>query len=326
MTLWAVSDEKLTPLPRHRLDSEDRLETWIAQDPSLLGMDVLIIGRQVTTGFGKRIDLLAIDDEGNLVIIELKRDMTSRETVAQVLDYASWVNALSPEAINGIASDYLKKPLADAFKERFETAIPDNINTSHRLLIVASELDDSSERIVQYLSTVCSLDINVVFFTCFQHNGVELVGRSWLMDPVAVEARVRPPSQSWDKFPNLALVSYFKKQIEENRAYFQSTKRQLIFKQDRGDGKRHWDVTALKKSARVRQRGRFDGDIAFWQGGLNQVAAVHPLDNETCLRFYLTSDKDFEFFHDAVTKSLQSVKWSSAVAAGDDDLDEKEDG
>ncbi len=64
MTLWAVSDEKLTPLPKHRLDSEDRSETWIAQDPSLLGMDVLIIGRQVTTSFGKRIDLLATDDKG----------------------------------------------------------------------------------------------------------------------------------------------------------------------------------------------------------------------------------------------------------------------
>ena len=83
----------------------------------------------------------------------------------------------------------MKKPLADAFRERFSTAIPENINSNHRMLVVASELDDSSERIVQYLSSVCSLDINVVFFTCFQHNGVELVGRSWLMDPEEVEER-----------------------------------------------------------------------------------------------------------------------------------------
>ena len=189
MTLWAVNDEKLAFLEEHKLDSEDRLETWIAQDPNVLGMDVLIIGRQVTTTFAKRIDLLAIDGEGNLVIIELKRNMTARETVAQVLDYASWVNVLPPETINNIASAYLKKPLADAFKQCFETAIPDDINTSHRMVIVASKLDDSSERIVQYLSSVHKLDINVVFFTCFQHNGSELVGRSWLMDPVEVEAR-----------------------------------------------------------------------------------------------------------------------------------------
>src|SRR5580704_2533750 len=95
MTLWGVRDEELTALPKQRLDSEDRLERWIEQDVSLLGMDLLIFGRQVQTRFGGRIDLLAIDVEGNVVIIELKRDKTPREIVAQVLDYAAWVNDLS---------------------------------------------------------------------------------------------------------------------------------------------------------------------------------------------------------------------------------------
>ena len=57
------------------------------------------------------------------------------------------------------------------------------------MLIVASELDDSSERIVQYLSSRHSLDINVVFFRCFRQGGREYVGRSWLMDPIAVVER-----------------------------------------------------------------------------------------------------------------------------------------
>ncbi len=189
MTLWRVSEQKLTELPKLRLDSEDRLEAWIEQDVSLLGMDLLIIGRQVRTQFGGWIDLVAIDSEGDLLIIELKKDKTPREVVAQVLDYASWISSLSPKEIDECASAYLKKPLAEAFRERFEIAIPDNVNASHRMLIVASELDDSSERIIQYLASACSLDINVVFFTCFQNNGIELVGRSWLMDPEEVEER-----------------------------------------------------------------------------------------------------------------------------------------
>jgi len=204
MTLWGVHNEALALLPKHKLDNEDRLETWIAQDPSLLGMNILVIGRQVVTDFGKKIDLLAIDEEGDLVVIELKRDKTPRDVVAQVLDYASWVNGLAAEDIIAKASDYLKKPLAHAFKDRFDAPLPESLNKSHRLLIVASELDDSSERIVQYLSSVCSLDINVVFFTCFQHNGVELVGRSWLMDPEEVEERsttrqmsVKPLKMTW---------------------------------------------------------------------------------------------------------------------------------
>jgi len=189
MTLWSVNNGKLMGLPKQRLDSEDRLETWIANDPSLLGLDVLIIGRQVITSFGKKIDLLAIDADGDLVIIELKRDKTPRDVVAQVLDYASWVKDLSSDAIIEIATVYLKKPLAEAFKDRFDATLPESINSSHRMMIVASELDDSSERIVQYLASVCNLDINVVFFTCFQQNGAEFVGRSWLMDPEEVEER-----------------------------------------------------------------------------------------------------------------------------------------
>lgn len=63
------------------------IEGWIARQPDLLGLDLLMIGRQVNTEFGGRIDLLRIDPDGNLVIIELKRDRTPREIIAQVLDY-----------------------------------------------------------------------------------------------------------------------------------------------------------------------------------------------------------------------------------------------
>src|SRR4051794_22819934 len=95
MTVWENCGGKLTELAKHRLDSEDRLETWIEQDSSILGLDVLIIGRQVRTPYSGRIDLLALDAEGSLVVIELKRDRTPREVVAQVLDYAAWVHGLS---------------------------------------------------------------------------------------------------------------------------------------------------------------------------------------------------------------------------------------
>jgi hypothetical protein len=42
-------------------------------------------------GFGGRIDLLAIAPDGALVLIELNRNRTPREVVAQSLDYAGWV-------------------------------------------------------------------------------------------------------------------------------------------------------------------------------------------------------------------------------------------
>ena len=189
MLLWRVENSGLVALEKQRLDNEDRLEEWIASDASLLGLDVLIIARQLRTPTGGRIDLLAIDQQGNLLILELKRDKTPREVVAQALDYASWVAGLLPAKIEELSHDSLKKPLSDAFHEHFDTYLPDVLNNDHQILIVASELDDSSERIVQYLSARHSLNINVVFFTCFRQGKREFVGRAWLLDPEEVEQR-----------------------------------------------------------------------------------------------------------------------------------------
>jgi hypothetical protein len=189
MMLWQDQQGKLVELPKQRLDTEERLEDWLFENIALLGLDLLIIGRQVVTPSRGRIDLLALDAEGAVVIIELKRDLTPREVVAQILDYASWVDSLTPADVESIAQRSVGKNLSDAFRLRFDTELPETVNDEHRMIIVASMLDDSSERIVQYLSSRHSLDINVVFFNCFLQNGSHLIGRSWLMDPQDVEKR-----------------------------------------------------------------------------------------------------------------------------------------
>lgn len=132
----------------------ETLETFLEQDPSLLGTDLLVIGRQVRTPYGTFLDLLAIDVEGNLHVLELKRDRTPREVVAQVLDYGSWVSTLGRDEIIDLAGAHLGGPLASAFAEIFGDSLPDEINTDLELTIVATELDASSERIVTYLRSL----------------------------------------------------------------------------------------------------------------------------------------------------------------------------
>ena len=102
-TLYKVLSGELVPVERKSLASEETLENWIAKDPNIIGLDVLILGRQVVTDFKGRIDILAIDREGSITIVELKRDRTPREVVAQVLDYASWIAGLTPKRIHYIA-------------------------------------------------------------------------------------------------------------------------------------------------------------------------------------------------------------------------------
>lgn len=84
-----IDHVQFTPMP-----SEGQLEDIMAGDIGILDPALLLIGRQVSTAYGKFIDLLAMDGDGKLVVIELKRDRTPREEVAQLLDYGSWVRDL----------------------------------------------------------------------------------------------------------------------------------------------------------------------------------------------------------------------------------------
>lgn len=197
MDLWQVDGPRLVDVPIQNLTLESRLEDWIASDTTILGMDLLIIGRQVPTPFGGRIDLLALDAQANTVVLELKRGRTPRDVVGQVLDYASWVKDLAYEEIDHICTEYRSSDLVDAFRDHFDQSAPSTVNDDHQLVIIAPELDDSSERIVSYLAENRGLPINVVFFNIFRVDGVELVGRAWLKDPVEIEEKTgkkrRPP-------------------------------------------------------------------------------------------------------------------------------------
>jgi hypothetical protein len=220
MSLWKVSGVGLKPIASSQLDQEQRLEDWIAKDTSILGMDLALIGRQVQTDFGGRIDLFALDRDANCVVLELKRGRTPREVVAQLLDYGAWVKDLGYKDLERIAQRWQQKTVAAIFQETFGDAIPETVNATHNLIVVASELDDSSERIISYLSEEYGLSINAVFFTYFRENGTEFLGRAWLKDPVETiersEARKRAPwSGYW--FVNVGEGEF--RNWDDNRKY-----------------------------------------------------------------------------------------------------------
>jgi RecB family endonuclease NucS len=58
-----------------------------------------IVGRQNETQGGP-LDLLGVDEEGRLVVFELKRSTLTRDAVAQALDYASYLADLSEDGLN----------------------------------------------------------------------------------------------------------------------------------------------------------------------------------------------------------------------------------
>ena len=180
------------------METEKRLEDVLAADISILDPDLLLIGRQVPTDYGKWIDLLAINREGNLVVIELKRNQTPREVVAQLLDYGSWVRNLEDDDIASIFENYWikygsgdKQVFLDAvFCKKFGASeMPEELNESHELLVVAAQLDDSTEHIINYL-TEFGVAINAAFFRFFKDGDAEYLSRAWLIEPTAADIRV----------------------------------------------------------------------------------------------------------------------------------------
>lgn len=195
MAIWRMTEAGPVPLTFQRLDLEERLEDMIFADPSLVGLDLVVVGRQVPTDWGGYIDLLGVDRDGTIQVLELKRDKTPRDAVAQLLDYGSWAQDLTLEDVGELYAERNDSSFDEAFAERFDTPVPDVFNADQRLTLVASELDPSSERIVRYLADRYAVPINAVFFRHFADTGSDYLARSWLIAPEDVESK-RPKPKS----------------------------------------------------------------------------------------------------------------------------------
>ncbi len=97
----------------HDLGFKERenLQEWIANNPECLGEDLLIIQKEFD-GFNdtnERLDLLALDKAGTLVVIENKLDDTGKDVTWQVLKYVSYCSTLTKQQIKEIYQAYLDK-------------------------------------------------------------------------------------------------------------------------------------------------------------------------------------------------------------------------
>src|SRR5712691_7586251 len=80
--IWKVAEQPV-PLIESALVTERLLEDMILAEPKILSDQWLLIGRQESSGFGGRVDLLAVAPDEGLVLIDLKRERTSRRQSRQ---------------------------------------------------------------------------------------------------------------------------------------------------------------------------------------------------------------------------------------------------
>jgi hypothetical protein len=338
--VWRVAeDDSLKEINSSLLDREERIEKWITQDIGVLAPHkpgLLVIGEQVRTDFGKEIDLLCIDSTGDLVIVELKRERTPREVASQALDYASWVKDLGIDKIEEIAAGFLKgdKSLKEAFEETFEdTDFPEVINDDHSIMIVASEVDDSTERIIRYLSDR-GVNINFVRFQMFRtHDNLELLVRTFTVPPDEADQNTRRSGKTkrtashyktlevrLSECTNSAQVAFLTERLRDPK---QETDRRRIALAYTFAGRIRFKVWARRSHAHVIQRGRFSEDFQFWKERLS-IPDVGFRDKGARLRFALKTKADFETFQKVMENEARSFHWL-LTDQGTDEVPDEED-
>ena len=176
---------------------------------------MLIVGQQVKNEKNGRSDLTAIDNEGNLVLIEIKRDKKDIEQRKEAFEFQAIRYAAScatirstDELIQNVFAPYVEK-----HKDEFQTdgalttteiaqrVLSDFINSNEikafnehqRIVLVASEFDE------QTLSAVAWLNSNQVDISCYQVKPYKL-GTQILLDM----KKVLPVPEFNDFYVNIA--------------------------------------------------------------------------------------------------------------------------
>ena len=188
MPIWKITPEGPAKVDETQLEQEEllerHLEDWLVADPSLFGEPLLVIGRQVVIpDVRDQLDLLALDPEGNAVVIELKRGKLKDPVDMQALRYASYISKWQFEDFEKEATAYLEarsdpdfnfNELYEEFcREAGVDEAPD-LNSDQRLILVGSEVRDKLGSVALWLHDH-NIDIKVIEIEAYRQDEVILV-------------------------------------------------------------------------------------------------------------------------------------------------------
>lgn len=153
MPLFEVGNDELVPFRRVQAGPElyeREIEELLWQNlDAFIGRSLFPVDRQAQLGGGLVADVVALDIEGRVFVIEVKRDVDRRQ-LAQCLEYAGWARNTNLDEIAGL---YRPGPGAffAAWTEFTETPTPRLIRRPPQLVLVARDLDGRTDSALAYL-------------------------------------------------------------------------------------------------------------------------------------------------------------------------------
>ncbi|SKC68220.1 hypothetical protein SAMN06295973_2798 [Plantibacter cousiniae] len=166
--LYRYSSASLAPVPRTTFESEQirerqDLQRLLLNDLSILGDDLLAITEEYGAfkDSSRRIDILALDRRGNLVVIELKRTDDGGHMDLQSLRYAAMVSTMTLDHLvetyaeaHHVEVEQAKLALTDWIEEPLEE-LPNRV----RVILVSADFSTEVTSTVLWLNDNYGTDI-----------------------------------------------------------------------------------------------------------------------------------------------------------------------
>lgn len=326
---------KFVPFEESRPELERELEDWIETSPELLleGRPLALIGRQVSTSFGKTLDLLAVDETGATVVIELKKGATPREVIAQVIEYTAWVDSLSLDDLDGHAHGYAEQVqveaagVADLYDLVFDTGSEHEgdgeedgdglsshvtFNARQRMVIVAEEFPGEMEQTLRYLRGRLGVDISAV------QVGVHKLGNETLLETSIVVGRedvgatkvagIGKPTTSHDAIREKVRTPFLRSQVDELEQWIVDAAPNAVVRHNRGtnhsvyvDGQHLGGFYFAIDWIRFQLNGRQPNDEEVLQG-VSDPRSI--LLNEKRIAANISNEQDLEIYRDRLAARL----------------------
>lgn len=174
------------------------LEEWVIEEPRILGEELLVISSEFGDyrELSERLDILALDREGKLVVVELKRDRANRTADLQAIKYASYVANFTAKDVqdlyqdfwtdrekNELTSEDVGKSFLDFLEDsEEEVVISENgfadftLDSRPRIIIAAGSFGKEITSPVIWLTQEFGLDITCVELQLYEHDENTLLG------------------------------------------------------------------------------------------------------------------------------------------------------
>lgn len=188
-----ISTYKETDLKTHNILERQDIEKWVENYPDILGEELLIISTEYNK-FDKtneRLDLLAIDKDGNLVVIELKRDDSGKNVELQAIQYAAYCSTLTLNEIVKEYQNYISKKEKSINEEETKKLIIDFIENDEfeelsdrpRIIIVSKEYRTEVTASVLWLRNF-GIDITCIKLTPYEIDNDTIGFESTILIPL----------------------------------------------------------------------------------------------------------------------------------------------